>query len=379
VNRTRASLRREREQLARIFSAIIVAASPASAILVACDSVSDPVSQVDAASSVVTVDASDSAADANDGLACAITASYFDSGIYFDAEGGGVDVGCIYDLPCGLPPTLMPVGCGVYFADAIDSSLPDAHAYAGCTIAEGSGCTSGAFTPTAAGGLGIICTDCLAGGGRRPRGLRSPKRVAAKTPSGAYFATMAHEEAASVHAFHRMKQELLRFGAPERLVRAASRATREESSHAKMMKRLATAFGGVASPALMKKESRRSLEAMAIENAVEGCVNETFGALLMTWQSANTSSKDLRTAFAKIARDETGHAVLSREVAAWAETQLDAQANARVKRARSRAVAKLERSSKRLENKGFEQIVGWPTRTQRSELIQKMVTSLALA
>ena len=84
-------------------------------------------------------------------------------------------------------------------------------------------------------------------------------------------------------------------------------------------------------------------------------------------------------AFAKIARDETGHAVLAREVAAWAATQLDARANARVKRARGRAVAELARSSRRLENKGFERVVGWPTRARRSELIQRMVTSLALA
>jgi hypothetical protein len=126
----------------------------------------------------------------------------------------------------------------------------------------------------------------------------------------------------------------------------------------------------------MKRTKRRSLEAMAIENAVEGCVNETFGALLMTWQAQHAASKDLRDTFTKIARDEIGHAALSRELAAWAESQLDAGANARVKRARGRAIAKLSRSPEALENKGFEHVVGWPTPTQRAELIQRMAKVL---
>jgi hypothetical protein len=237
VSRSRASLLREREHLARIFGAIVLAVAPTSAVLVACDSVSDPGTQIDAASDVVTnvVDADPDGA-LETGIPCAISATYFDSGIYYDSgpdgEAGVLDVGCIYNLPCGLPPTLFPLGCGIYYSDDVDSSSPDAHVFAGCNIGEGSGCTSGSYTPGENGALGIICTDCLGGGGRRPRGLRGLRSVRASTPVGAYFAKMAHEEAASVHAFRCMKQELLRFGAPLRLVSAASRATREEITHA---------------------------------------------------------------------------------------------------------------------------------------------------
>ncbi len=378
--RNRSSLRRDQARLARIFGAIVVSVAPTSAVLIACDSVSDPGSQVDASTSPVTVDASDAAPDVFDaGPSCYIVATYFDSGVYYDGGDGAIDVGCIYDLPCGLPPTLMPLGCGIYFSDTVDSSLPDAHAFAGCNIAEGSGCTSGNFTPGPNGAVGIICTDCLGGGGRRPRGLKRLKHVTARTRAGAYFAQMAHEESASVHAFRCMKQELLRFGAPDDLVNAATHAEHEEVLHALLMSKYARAFGGVSVPARIKKTTRRSLEAMAIENTVEGCVNETFGALLMTWQAQHAATQDLRSTFARIAKEETGHAALSRAVGAWADTQLDERARQRVKNARARAVAKLVRSQKGLENKGFERVVGYPELSERSVLIDKMIDALHFA
>ncbi|MEO7109835.1 MAG: ferritin-like domain-containing protein [Polyangiaceae bacterium] len=360
--------------------------APTSVAMIACDSVSDPGPQTDASTSTTDADAAsplDAPADVlTDAASCFITATYFDSGIYYDGGDGAIDVGCIYNLPCGLPPTLMSLGCGVYFSDTVDSSLPDAHAFAGCNIAEGSGCTAGSFTPGDNGSVGIICADCLGGGGRRPRGLARLQRVTARTPVGRYFAQMAHEESASVHAFHRMKQELLRFGAPASLVLAAARAEQEEIRHAALMRNHARAFGGMGVPARTKKARRRSLEAMAIENVVEGCVNETFGALLMTWQAQHASSESLRAVFSKIANDEIGHAALSHSVAAWADSQLDARAQIRVKRARARAVAKLQRSRSAYENAAFDDRlaaqIGWPTPTQRSELVQKMLSSLAL-
>lgn len=384
MSRSRARLQIDRARLARIFGAIVVAVAPTSAVMIACDSVSDPQSEPDATSSSVTSDAAiDAGSEPIDaGPSCFIEVTYFDSGVYYDGGDGAVDLGCIYTLPCGVPPTLMTLGCGVYYTDTVDSSLPDAHAYAGCDVAEGQGCTSGTLTPGDGGLVGIICTDCLGGGGRRPRGLQPLKQVRSRTRVGAYFAQMAHEESASVHAFHRMKQELSRFGAPDDLVHAAARAEREEMLHTAMMKHHTQAYGGACSPARTKKTDHRSLEAMAIENAVEGCVNETFGALLMTWQAEHAASMNLRDTFAKIAQDEIGHAALSHSVAAWAGSQLDARAQNRVKRARERAVRKLERSQSAYENRVFsDQLareVGWPTPSQRSELIQKMLTALSL-
>ncbi len=48
--------------------------------------------------------------------------------------------------------------------------------------------------------------------GRRPSGLRRPPAARARSAAGAYFARAAHDEAASVHAFARMHDELLAHG-----------------------------------------------------------------------------------------------------------------------------------------------------------------------
>jgi hypothetical protein len=83
---------------------------------------------------------------------------------------------------------------------------------------------------------------------------------------------MAHDEAASVHAFTRMQCELERFGAPSTLVRAAARSSGDEKRHARMMAHWARSFGGVAPAPRVRKPRARKLEAIARENAVEGCV-----------------------------------------------------------------------------------------------------------
>jgi hypothetical protein len=85
----------------------------------------------------------------------------------------------------------------------------------------------------------------------------------------------------------------------------------------------------------------RSLEAFAIENAVEGCVRECYGALVATRQAAHARDPGLAQASARIARDETRHAALAWRVARWVTPQLDPAARGRVARAARGAVAML--------------------------------------
>jgi hypothetical protein len=153
---------------------------------------------------------------------------------------------------------------------------------------------------------------------------------------------MAHLEAASVYAFEVMQAELGRAGAPASLVRAAARAERDERRHAHATARLARRFGGAPVRPRVRPAGRRSLEAMAVENAVEGCVRETFGALLATWQARHAKDATIRRAMTGIARDETRHAALAWAFARWAESRLDASARARIARARSNAVRSLD-------------------------------------
>jgi hypothetical protein len=87
-------------------------------------------------------------------------------------------------------------------------------------------------------------------------------------------------------------------------------------------------------------ESRgvRSLEGIAVENAVEGCVREALGALLASWQAQAAADPLIRAAMKRIAVDETRHAALAFEVDAWVRGRLDASARARVEEARRQAV-----------------------------------------
>ncbi|RKH13546.1 hypothetical protein D7V97_05495 [Corallococcus sp. CA053C] len=182
--------------------------------------------------------------------------------------------------------------------------------------------------------------------GRRPEGLCSDGAVAGGAPElGALFAKMAHLEAASVPAFERLADELSAHGAPERLVRAARRSAGEEVRHARVMEALAVRHGAAMPELTVAPFQHRSLEALALENAVEGCVRETFGALLAQWQARCAEDAAVRESLGTIAPDELRHAELSWAIDAWALGRLSSEARARVEAARSEAWLALERDA----------------------------------
>ncbi|RKH51069.1 hypothetical protein D7W81_40775 [Corallococcus aberystwythensis] len=182
--------------------------------------------------------------------------------------------------------------------------------------------------------------------GRRPEGLCSDGAVATGTPAlGALFARMAHLEAASVPAFERLADELAAHGAPERLVRAARRAAKDEVRHASAMESLAQRHGAPMPELTVAPFQPRTLVALAIENAVEGCVRETFGALLAGWQARSAEDAQVRESLATIAPDELRHAELSWAIDAWALEQLSPEARERVEAARREAWRELEQDA----------------------------------
>jgi hypothetical protein len=173
--------------------------------------------------------------------------------------------------------------------------------------------------------------------GRRPAGLKS-RRAIGGSRVGAYFASIAHLEAASVHAFATLARELTQHGAPAPLVRGAQRSMRDEVRHAELTRRLAARHGGAAPRPRVERHAVRSLEAVATENAVEGCVRETFGALVGAWQAQFAGDPVVRRVLCSIARDEARHASLAWAVDGWARSKLDRAAWRRVERARREAL-----------------------------------------
>jgi hypothetical protein len=160
-------------------------------------------------------------------------------------------------------------------------------------------------------------------------------------PTAHLLAQLAQLEAASVPAFARLRRELHAHGAPRSLLRATSRARRDEVRHARNMKALARRRGGAVPAATMESVPPRSLEAIAMENVVEGCVRETYGALLATWQSMHARDREVREAMKRIARDETRHASLAWRAHRWMNLRLDRAARARLVEARLATIAKL--------------------------------------
>ncbi len=160
-------------------------------------------------------------------------------------------------------------------------------------------------------------------------------------PAGHALAEMAELEAVSIRAFTRLARELASFDAPRSLVARVQRARRDELRHARAASRLARRLGARPRPIARGALALRSRAEVARENAVEGCVRETFGAAVATWHAATTPEPALARFFAGIARDERAHAALAWDVARWLERSLDAEERAAVERARSEAIAEL--------------------------------------
>lgn len=189
----------------------------------------------------------------------------------------------------------------------------------------------------------VVCETVGMPCGRAHDGLRPMAPCEHASPVARWLEEAAYLEDASVTSFEILARELEAHGAPVHLVRAAEKSARDEVRHARVMSALAQRHGGRArrSDRSARARATRSLEEMLRENAVEGCVNETYGALVAWYQAANARDPKVRAAMTPIARDESEHAALAWKIAAWAEKGLDAEARARIDRARATALAEL--------------------------------------
>lgn len=215
--------------------------------------------------------------------------------------------------------------------------------------------------------------------GRRPAGLFDHSGLPARTASGAWFAEAARLEAASVIAFARLRRELVAHGAPEHLVSAAKRAMQEEASHARTMRALARRYGGRAARARVSPVHVRPLEAVARENAREGCITEGFGALVGSWQARTSTDPLVRRHMRRIAREEVGHAALAWQVDAWARTQLGRQACRRLDDVQRSAIASLQHQvASAPAARELEVTVGLPDPVTQRRLLDAYARELAL-
>jgi hypothetical protein len=325
----------------------------------------------------------DATADTSPNPACDPSPPYSDDASYVADDAGpdaaplpAVDCYTFVNLPCGLPANQPTSNCLLYLNACAQYWTGDG-GFFNCRI-WGSQCVDGGVSDPAGtpARLGYsICSTV----GRRPAGLEAtdaPGGTTATTALADYFAEVAHLEAASVEAFARLRDELVAHGAPEALVQLASRSARDEVRHARMMGRLARRFGKAPKAARIAPHEPRSLEEMARENAVEGCVRETFGALVASWQAAHAADPEVRAAMTAIAADETRHAALAWATARWAATKLDAAARARLRQAQSEAVRALSRDAAAATPAPLVVQAGLPTQAHARALVAAMNETL---
>lgn len=216
--------------------------------------------------------------------------------------------------------------------------------------------------------------------GRRPEGLVDNGAGGGFAIGlGEYFAEVAYLEAASVVAFRRLELELRRFGAPRELVERARRARADEIRHARETAALARRFGGDVRALEVGAATERELLAIAIENAAEGCVRETYGALVAAFQARKAKDPEVRAVLARIARDEARHAELSHDVAIWLDGKLDAASRALVEEERTRALDELRAAIEAAPAADVVEHAGMPTVYEARALLAGLEHEVLLA
>ena len=160
--------------------------------------------------------------------------------------------------------------------------------------------------------VGVQTQYCL---GRPPAGLTLPRAVLPDV--GAWAAFAAATEAVSVRAFVDLDRHLARFAAPPALRARARAAAEDERRHTRAMVRLARRRGAPVRPLPVAPTPAPTLDALALDNLVHGCVEETWSALVAGWQAAHAADPDLRATLAAIAPDEARHAALAWDLHRW--------------------------------------------------------------
>lgn len=219
--------------------------------------------------------------------------------------------------------------------------------------------------------------------GRRPHGseLHQEANAGREATLDVHLAECASLEGAAVVAFEHLARDLASLGAPLPFRRRALEAALEETRHAQAMEALAEAHGATvrwagARPVYVK----RSAFEIARENAIEGCVRETYGALSAAYQATHASSVSLREVMTTIAVEERRHAELSWDVARWLEPRLSEDEQEALAAARAAAYRDLQNDVARHDPSAeLMSIAGYPSAEEAARLVASMHRDGAVA
>ena len=209
--------------------------------------------------------------------------------------------------------------------------------------------------------------------GRLTQGLHPTRAI---TSLATYFAHCAELEAISVESFRRLARELRAIGAPEKFALRAERAALEEIIHARSMAALATRFGAHVPPLVSTSLPLRSAFSIALENAVEGAIGETFGAAVALHQAHHARDAGVRGVHFHIADDERSHAELALDLAAYFRTVLSPHDCATIDEAQRAAVTELRRDLAAPLNHALARDAGLPSSSDALRILDGLDAAL---
>jgi hypothetical protein len=274
----------------------------------------------------------------------------------------GQGCGDVFYLACGYPAGVDPSdGFDQTECAKLCGKSPNGFQYWGC----------GEYLLDDLPGPSVECYTCVEG--RRPEGF--VERPLERTVAG-WLAHAADLDRVSIDAFRIHAREHAIHGAPHELVSGAWSAAEDEVRHARALGGLARREGATLAEEPVVQRPTRDLLAVALENAVEGCVRETFGAIVAGWQAKHAHRLDIRRAMARIYVDETAHAELAWNVHASIMTKLSGAERIEIDAAMGRAFAELTRSAGTPLPDPWIGDLGLPRPAQARRLVRDLVASL---
>jgi hypothetical protein len=274
----------------------------------------------------------------------------------------GGDCSDVWQQPCGIPKDVDPSdGMTQAECDKVCGPKGTPGQYWGCS----------AYLLADLPGPSFSCYTCVAG--RRPQGYADA--MLAPTVAG-WLAHAADLERVSIDAFRILRRELLHHGAPSVLVERAIVAEADEVRHAHVLGELARRAGATVAGTPVHHGAARSLVDIALENAVEGCIRETYGALVAGFQAEHARRTDVRRVMKQIYRDETTHAELAWSVHAWIMSELSTTDRERVTNAMDSAITELGLAARSPTAPELVEALGLPRPQDAARLVDGLAAHL---
>lgn len=193
----------------------------------------------------------------------------------------------------------------------------------------------------------------------------------------AFLTECAALEAASVPAFMLLAEDLRALNAPSDLIEAALRSAADETRHAMMVSGLVQSDGGTRSLCVeVPARVAKSLFDMALENAVEGCVRETYGALVGAYQAVTAKDTHIQATISQLVQDEIAHASLSHAISQWAYPQLLEEQRAQIAASQRLVIASLRKAAYETHATDLYSEAGYPETAVALRMLDVLESSL---